>query len=72
MVIADEMSIFHLFSCKMVGDGETILDEQFVGEEVIGLGPTIRIKCHGASCCTGCACITNDVAWEHSGVSIDQ
>ena len=70
MVIADEMSIFHMFSCKMVGDGQTLLNKRFVGEEVSGLGPLIRIKCHGASCGTGYAWITNDGAWEYSGVSV--
>ena len=71
VVIADDMSIFHLFSCMMVGDGETMLRELFVGKEVSGLGPPIRIKYHGASCGTGCSWITNDVAWEYSGVSVD-
>ena len=43
VVIADEMSIFHLFSCKMVGDGETMLGGRFVGREVSSLGPPIQI-----------------------------
>ena len=71
VVIGDEMSIFHLFSCKMVGDGETMLDERFFGKEVSNLGPPIQIKCHGASCGTGFAWTTNDVAWYYSGVSVD-
>ena len=41
MVFADEMSIFHLFSCKMVGDRETMLGKQFVGKEVSFLGSPI-------------------------------
>ena len=32
VVIADEMSIFHFFPCKMVGGGETMLDKQFVSK----------------------------------------
>ena len=71
MVIVDEMLIFHFFSCKMVGDGKTMLNERFFGKEVSNLGPPIQIKCHGASCGTGCACITNGVAWEYSGVYVD-
>ena len=70
VVIADEMSIFHLFSCKIVGDGESILNERFFGKEVSNLGPPIQIKCHGASCGTGFAWTTNDVAWYYSGVSV--
>ena len=71
VVIADEMSIFHFFPCMMVSDSKTMLEERFVGKEVSGLGPHIRIKCHRDSCGTGCSWITNDVAWEYSGVSVD-
>ena len=71
VVISDEMSILHLFSCKMVGGGKTMLGERFVSKEVSGLGPLIWKKCHGASCGTGYAWITNDVAWEYSGVFVD-
>ena len=71
VVIADEMLILNLFSCKMLGDGKTMLDKRFVGEEVSGLGPPTRIKSHEASCGTCCAWITKDVAWEYSGVSVD-
>ena len=41
VVIADEMSIFHTFSFKIVGDGKTMLEKRFVGEEVSSLGTPI-------------------------------